>query len=78
LQSKDIHIQHLYESKTKEMVLWRSQLLELTPSSAFADGGTTSWAIDDDENDKLITANVTVADLKNQNQQLLERKNMIN
>ncbi|XP_011504919.1 PREDICTED: syntaxin-8 [Ceratosolen solmsi marchali] len=74
LQSKDIQLQQLYESKTKEMALWRSQLLELTSSSVFADGGSTSWGIDDDEVDQPNTGNVNVADLEHQNQQLLEQQ----
>ncbi|OXU26072.1 hypothetical protein TSAR_002653 [Trichomalopsis sarcophagae] len=73
LQSKDIQIQRLYETKTNDLALSRARLLGPT-TSAFADGGTTSWGIDDDEDEKLIDVNVTVEDLKSQKQQLLQEQ----
>ncbi|XP_014215143.1 probable syntaxin-8B isoform X2 [Copidosoma floridanum] len=76
LQSKDIQIHRLYESKTNELGMSRQQLLGPS-TSAFADGGTTSWGIDDDEeesDDRMVEANVTVNDLKQQKQHLLQQQ----
>lgn len=74
LQSKDIQIQRLYESKTNDLTLSRSRLLGPS-TSAFADGGTTSWGIDDDDEEPLIDyGNASVSDLKDQKQQLLQRE----
>ncbi|KAJ8683849.1 hypothetical protein QAD02_019641 [Eretmocerus hayati] len=77
LQSKDVQIKRLYESKTQSLGLSRAQLLGPS-TSAFADGGTTSWGIDDeDEADPNQFGDIndaTVPDLKAQKQQLLQQQ----
>jgi len=71
LQSKDIQLQNLYEPRTNDYVSSRSSLLR-TPSSAFADGGTTSWAADDDDDDKPLNVQVSVNDLMSHQEQVLK------
>jgi len=70
LQSKDIQLQNLYEPRTNDYVSSRSSLLR-TGSSAFADGGTTSWAADDDD-DKPLDVQVSVNDLMSHQEQVLK------
>ncbi|XP_014225634.1 syntaxin-8 [Trichogramma pretiosum] len=75
LQSKDLQMRRLYESKTNELALSRARLLGPS-TSAFADGGTTSWGLDDDNDQtQLLNSQPTsVADLKSQKQQLLRQQ----
>ena len=74
LQSRDIQAQRLYEAKTNSLAMSRASLLGPT-TSAFADGGTTSWGLDDDnEQTNYVDPNVTVQDLKVEKQMLLQRK----
>ncbi|TGZ49151.1 syntaxin-8 [Temnothorax curvispinosus] len=69
LQSKDIQLQRLYEPRTNDYVSSRASLLK-TGSSAFADGGTTSWAADDDD-DKPLDVQVSVNDLMSHQDRVL-------
>lgn len=48
----------------------RASLLQ-TSSSAFADGGTTSWAADEDD-EKPVDVQVTVNDLMSHQEQVLK------
>ncbi|KAF7401036.1 syntaxin-8 [Vespula maculifrons] len=68
LQSKDIQLQKLYDSRTKSLLSNRNNLLR-SGTSAFADMGTTSWAIDDDD-DKPID----VQNFKNYQEQVLQEQ----
>ncbi|XP_043671882.1 syntaxin-8 [Vespula pensylvanica] len=68
LQSKDIQLQKLYDSRTKSLLSNRNNLLK-SGTSAFADMGTTSWAIDDDD-DKPID----VQNFKNYQEQVLQEQ----
>ncbi|KAI4497022.1 hypothetical protein M0802_007768 [Mischocyttarus mexicanus] len=72
LQSKDIQLQKFYESRTKSLLSNRKSLLK-SGTSAFADMGTTSWAIDDDD-DKPIDVNMTTQDLQNYQEQVLQEQ----
>lgn len=69
LQSKDIQLQKLYDPRTSDYASSRASLLR--GSSAFADGGTTSWAADDDD-EKPIDVQVTVSDLMSYQDQVLK------
>lgn len=71
LQSKDIQLQKFYESRTKSLLSNRKSLLK-SGTSAFADMGTTSWAIDDD--DKPIDVNMSTQDLQNYQEQVLQEQ----
>ncbi|KAL0103342.1 hypothetical protein PUN28_017551 [Cardiocondyla obscurior] len=71
LQSKDIQLQKLYEPRN-DYVSSRASLLK-TNRSAFADGGTTSWAADDDD-DKPLDVQVSVVDLANYQEQVLREQ----
>jgi len=71
LQSKDIQLQNLYEPRTNDYVSSRSNLLR-TASSAFADGGTTSWAADDDDDKPLNVQVSSVNDLMSHQEQVLK------
>lgn len=75
LQSKDIQLQRLYEPRTKDYVSSRASLLR-AGSSAFADGGTTSWAADDEDDKPLdVSINISVNDLMNHQNQVLKGNN---
>ncbi|KYN12760.1 Syntaxin-8 [Trachymyrmex cornetzi] len=69
LQSKDIQLQKLYEPRTNDYMSSRTSLLR-AGSSAFADGGTTSWAADDDD-DKPLNVQVSVNDLMSHQERVL-------
>jgi len=73
LQSKDIQLQNLYDPRTNDYASSRASLLR-AGSSAFADGGTTSWAADD-EDDKPLDVHVTVNDFVNHQEQVLRGNN---
>jgi len=72
LQSKDIQLQNLYDPRTNDYASSRASLLRA--GSAFADGGTTSWAADD-EDDKPLDVHVTVNDFVNHQEQALRGNN---
>ncbi|XP_053982477.1 syntaxin-8 [Hylaeus anthracinus] len=72
LQSKDVQLQKLYDARTSDFATSRSNLLS-TKASAFADGGTTSWAADDDD-EKPIDVQVSVANLATQHEQILQEQ----
>ncbi|XP_015183766.1 PREDICTED: syntaxin-8 [Polistes dominula] len=72
LQSKDIQLQKYYESRTKSLLSNRKSLLK-SGTTAFADMGTTSWAIDDDD-DKPIDVNMSTQDLQNYQEQVLQEQ----
>lgn len=69
LQSRDIQLQKLYDPRTKDYASSRASLLK-SGSSAFADGGTTSWAADEDD-EKPLDVQVTVSDLMSNQEQIL-------
>ncbi|XP_033209690.1 syntaxin-8 [Belonocnema kinseyi] len=72
LQSKDVQIQRLFDSRRNEMASSRAGLMAPS-SSAFADIGTTSWGIDDDD-DQPLDIQVSVTDLKSEQKRLLEEQ----
>ncbi|XP_011140265.1 syntaxin-8 [Harpegnathos saltator] len=72
LQSRDIQLQKLYDPRTKDYASSRASLLK-SGSSAFADGGTTSWAADEDD-EKPINVQVTVTDLVTHQEQVLKEQ----
>lgn len=75
LQSKDIQLQKLYEPHTNDYVSSRVSLLRAS-SSVFADGGTTSWAVDDDDNDdRPLDVQVSVSDIMNHQELVLRGNN---
>lgn len=76
LQSKEVNLKRIYESRTNNLAAARTRLMEPT-NSAFADCGTTNWG-DDDNDDKPIDINVTVTDLKLKRDQLLQGTSHIN
>ncbi|XP_066600511.1 syntaxin-8 [Prorops nasuta] len=70
LQSKDVQLQTLYESNINKWASSRDRLLRVG-SSALMDGGTTSWAGDDDDVHP-IEAQVSINDLKVHQEQILQ------
>lgn len=72
LESKDVQLQKLYDARTNSYASSRASLLT-TGTSAFADGGTTSWAADDDD-DKPVDTQVSVADLMTQQDKILQEQ----
>ncbi|PBC32507.1 syntaxin-8 [Apis cerana] len=77
LKSRDVHLQELCDARTNNFASSRANLLT-SGTSAFADGGTTSWAADDDDNgddDKLIDTQISIADLMSQRDRALEEQN---
>lgn len=70
MKSKDVQLQKLCDARTNNLVSSRANLLT-SGTSAFADGGTTSWAADDDD-DKLIDTQICVVDLMTQQDRILE------
>lgn len=72
LESKDLQLQKLYDSRTHEFVTSRNSLLN-SGGSAFADGGTTSWAADDDD-DRPIDVEVSVGDLMTQQDRMIQEQ----
>lgn len=72
LQSKDIQLQKLYDPRTNDYASSRASLLR-PGSSAFADGGTTSWAADE-EDEKPLDVHVTVNDIMNHQEQVLKEQ----
>ncbi|XP_078046949.1 syntaxin 8 [Augochlora pura] len=73
LQSKDIQLQRLYDARTDSFASSRTNLFT-SSASAFADGGTTSWAADDDDDEKLIDIEVTVTDVRAQQDRILQEQ----
>ncbi|KAF3425823.1 hypothetical protein E2986_06968 [Frieseomelitta varia] len=73
LESKDVQLQKLYDARTNSYASSRASLLT-TGTSAFADGGTTSWAADDDD-DKPVDTQVTVTDLVTHQDKILQEQN---
>lgn len=72
MKSRDVHLQELCDARTNNFASSRANLLT-SGTSAFADGGTTSWAADDD--DKLIDTQKSIADLVSQRDRALEGRN---
>lgn len=72
LQSKDIQLQQLYNARSSSSATDRTRLLQPN-SSAFADMGTTSWGLDE-EDDQPIDIRVSVDDLKVQKLRLLQEQ----
>lgn len=73
LQSKHVQLQRLYGSRTKSFLSSCSNLLR-PGTSAFVDMGTTSWAIDEDDDDKLIDVQISTKDLKNYQEKALQEQ----
>lgn len=73
LESKDKQIKRLYEFKTNDLAISRASLMGQGSASAFADGGTVGWG-DDDENIPRIDPTVSVADLKTQQEEIIQSK----
>lgn len=76
MKSRDVHLQELCDARTNNFASSRANLLT-SGTSAFADGGTTSWAADDDngDDDKLIDTQISIADLMSQRDRALEGRN---
>ncbi|XP_058797530.1 syntaxin-8-like [Phymastichus coffea] len=75
LMSREIQIQKLMDSKMNELAQSRSRLFGNPSTSAFADGGTTNWGIDDNEEPLIdIGDRPSVSDLKAQKQHLLQQQ----
>ncbi|XP_051176573.1 syntaxin-8 [Leptopilina boulardi] len=72
LQSKDVQIQRLFNARSTDLVMSRTALLAPS-SSAFADIGTTSWAIDEDD-DRPLDVHVTIEDIQSQKKRLMEEQ----
>ncbi|KZC14839.1 PREDICTED: syntaxin-8 [Dufourea novaeangliae] len=73
LQSRDVQLQKLYDARTNNLVSSRASLLT-SGASVFVDGGTTSWAADDDD-EKLIDIQIQpVADLRTQQERILQEQ----
>lgn len=70
LQTRDIQLQQLYNARADNYASSRTSLLT-SRASAFADGGTTSWAADDDD-EKLIDVQVSVDDIRSQQERILQ------
>lgn len=62
-------MKHLYDLKMNPTASDRPSLIK-SSTSAFADGGTTGWGQDDDD-DPPLDLNIPVADLKTQNEAAL-------
>ena len=60
LQSNIIQIRHRQDIQTS------------TGSSAFADAGTTSWGIEEDDDEPILNSHISVQDLKTQNKVTLQ------
>ncbi|XP_017878976.1 syntaxin-8 [Ceratina calcarata] len=75
LESKEVQLKKLYETRSNNLASSRASLLT-SGRSAFADGGTTSWAADDDDDDDkpLLDTQVTVADLMTQQDRVLQEQ----
>ncbi|XP_033342618.1 syntaxin 8 [Megalopta genalis] len=73
LQSKDVQLQRLYNARTDNFTSSRTNLFT-SSASAFADGGTTSWAADDDDDEKLIDIEVSVTDVRAQQDRILQEQ----
>lgn len=73
LQSKDVQIQRLFNSRGTDLAMTRTALMAPSSSAAFADIGTTSWAIDDDD-DRPLDVQVTIEDIKTQKQRLMDEQ----
>lgn len=62
-------MQKLFDPRTNDYISSRTSLLR-SGTSAFADGGTTSWAADDDD-DKPLDVQVSVSDLVSHQERVL-------
>lgn len=72
LQSKDVQIQRLFNARNTDLTMTRTALMAPN-SSAFADIGTTSWGIDDDD-DRPLDVHVTIEDIQIQKKRLMEEQ----
>ncbi|XP_031835463.1 syntaxin 8 [Nomia melanderi] len=72
LQSRDVQLQKLYNARADNYASSRTSLFT-SKASAFADGGTTSWAADDDD-EKLIDVQVSVEDIRSQQERVLQEQ----
>ncbi|XP_015516231.1 syntaxin-8 [Neodiprion pinetum] len=72
LQSKDVQLQQLYNARSSSLASDRARLMQPN-SSAFADMGTTSWGLEEDD-DQPIDIQVSVEDLKVQKLRLLQEQ----
>lgn len=71
-----MQIQRLFNSRGTDLAMTRTALMAPSSSAAFADIGTTSWAIDDDD-DRPLDVQVTIEDIKTQKQRLMDGANNI-
>lgn len=65
-----MQLQNLYDTRLSNFASSRANLLR-SEASAFADGGTTSWAADDND-DKPIDTQITVTDLMTEQDRILK------
>lgn len=72
LESRDVQLQKLYDARTNDYMSSRRNLFT-SGVSAFADGGTTSWAADDDD-DKPLDTQVSVNDLITTQDKILQEQ----
>ncbi|XP_063976848.1 syntaxin-8 [Diachasmimorpha longicaudata] len=73
LQSHVFKIKQLYDARMNPTASERPSLIK-SSGSAFADGGTTGWGQDDDEDDPPLDLNVSVSDLKAQNEAAIQEQ----
>ncbi|KAK0163534.1 hypothetical protein PV327_007206 [Microctonus hyperodae] len=69
LQSNEVKMRQIYDLKMNPHASERRSLIK-SNNSAFADGGTTGWGADDDD-DPPLDLNISVADIKTQNENAL-------
>ncbi|KAG7197016.1 hypothetical protein KM043_017551 [Ampulex compressa] len=75
LESKDVQLQRLYDCRTNDLTSsWVGSLR--TDKAVFADTGTTSWAIDEDNDSdtKTIDHNMSVNDLVFHQERVLQEQ----
>lgn len=70
LENNIVKMKKLYDARMNPSASERPSLIK-SSTSAFVDGGTTGWG-DDDDDDPLLDVNVSIDDLKSQNDAALQ------
>ncbi|KAJ9594985.1 hypothetical protein L9F63_013707 [Diploptera punctata] len=73
LQSREKQLQNLFNDRSSAYDATRSQLIHPT-GYAFADAGTTGWGLDEDEAAGTSTQNLSVGDMRQQQQRMLQEQ----
>lgn len=71
LQSNVVKMKQLYDARMNPKASDRPSLLKAS-GSAFADGGTTGWGQDEEDDDPPLDLNVSVSDLKAHNEAVIQ------